>query len=138
MRIMCLDIGDKRVGIAITDESEILATPFDVLKRTNLKDDIFKIKSLVEKLDVKLIVIGLPYDSEGRKTFQAEKIERFAEYLKKIIPVDYYDERFSTKEALNSFKDQNIKEKKGKVYLDKVSASLILQGYIERRKTNDR
>ncbi len=131
---MALDVGDKRIGVAVTDQAEMIASPVGVIERRGDKKDICYLENLIKDLGVEMVVIGLPFDSRGQNTSQADKISDFAKKVEKFIKVEFYDERFSTKEALKSFQLQGIKEKKGKKYLDEVSASLILQSYMERRK----
>ncbi|MBT9164951.1 MAG: putative pre-16S rRNA nuclease [candidate division WS2 bacterium] len=134
MRIMCLDIGDKRIGIAITDPLGIIASPYGVLKVTNQGDALKEILKIVTSLSIGLVLLGVPYNQDGNSTEQSNKNVFYADNLRGKIKIDFCDERFSTIEAYGSLQEMGISYKKGKKSIDKISASLILQRYLEREK----
>ncbi len=129
MRIMGLDIGDKRIGIAVSDELEITSFPLEVYKN----DDklIGKIKELITKYKIKNIVVGLPYTLKGEIGGQAKKVMDFVNGLldDMDVKVDYIDERYTTKIPLRLLGKSAKKTK-----IDKFSAAVILSDYLQRRK----
>jgi putative holliday junction resolvase len=134
MRIMALDIGEKNIGVAISDKMNILAIPHSIEK--NDEDFSYKISRLVEEKDIKKIIIGIPYNLKGRLGYQANKTLDFAEKLKKKvnIEIDFLDERFSTKIS----KDNLLHNKKTSGYpVDKYAAAVILENYLNNEKYNN-
>lgn len=136
MRILGIDLGEKRIGFAISDRSGKIALGLHTYKRKGLSEDFEHIKSIVIRYDVEEIVIGMPYDMKGRIGKNGEKIREFAEDLKKLtqLPVTLWDERFSTNEAHRVFDMGELSHKKRKKFLDIVSAQIILQGYLDAKK----
>lgn len=133
MRIMGLDIGEKRIGVAVSDELEITSIPLEVYE--NDKNIISKIKDLITKYHIENIAVGLPYTLKGEIGNQAEKVISFVNDLKKDIEidVDYMDERYTTKIPLKLLGKSNKDRKAGKK-VDKFSAAIILSDYLQRRK----
>lgn len=134
MRIMCLDIGDKRIGIAVTDPMGIIAQPYGVLEVTNHGEALKEILKIASILNIGLVVLGVPYNQDGNSTEQSNKNMFYADNLRGKIKIDFCDERFSTVDAYDSLQEMGISYKKGKKSIDKISASLILQRYLEREK----
>ncbi len=133
-RVLALDVGTKRIGLAVTDELGITAQPLETLVRQNKRKDFAALKALAEKLQVTDIVIGLPLRMSGEAGTQAEKISAFAKELSKHVthPIHFYDERLTSAEA-NRMLDEAGKtrlERKGVV--DKMAAVMILQGWMGR------
>jgi len=130
MRILCLDIGQKKIGIAISDETGFIARGLASINRG--KNEYEKIKKLVEDYKVEKIVFGLPLKLDNSISAQAEKILSFIEGLKKIINIPFipYDERFTTKQAENILIQADLSRKKRKKLIDKLSAQIILQDYL--------
>ena len=133
MRIMGLDIGEKRIGVAVSDELEITSIPLEVYE--NDKNIISKIKDLITKYNIENIAVGLPYTLRGEIGNQAKKVISFVNDLKKDIEidVDYMDERYTTKIPLKLLGKSNKGRKAGKK-VDKFSAAIILSDYLQRRK----
>jgi len=133
MRIMGLDIGEKRIGVAVSDELEITSIPLEVYE--NDKNIISKIKDLITKYHIENIAVGLPYTLKGEIGNQAKKVISFVNNLKKDIEidVDYMDERYTTKIPLKLLGKSNKGRKAGKK-VDKFSAAIILSDYLQRRK----
>jgi putative Holliday junction resolvase len=131
MRIMALDIGEKNIGIAISDRMNILAIPHSIEK--NDEDFSKKIRGLVKEKNIKKIIIGIPYNLKGKIGHQANKTFDFVEKLKEEIKVDiaFLDERFSTKISKENL--QNNK-KTGDMRLDKYAAAVILENYLNNEK----
>ena len=126
---MGLDIGDKRIGVAVSDELEITSFPLEVYKNDNKLSG--KIKDLISKYDIKNIVVGLPYTLRGELGPQAKNVIEFTDSLFKDmdVRVDYIDERYTTKIPLKIL-GKSVKRKK----IDKFSAATILSDYLQRRK----
>ncbi len=118
----------------MTDPLGIIASPYGVLKVTNQGEALKEILKIVTILNIDLVVIGVPYDQDGNSTEQSAKIMFYADNLRGKIKINFCDERFSTIEAYESLKKMGIRYKKGKKSIDKISASLILQRYLEREK----
>ncbi len=131
MRIMALDIGEKNIGIAISDKTNILAIPHSVEKN----DDNFEktIRKLIAEKDIGKIIIGIPYNLKGKTGFQANKtldvVEKFKEKLN--VDIDFIDERFSTKISKNKLL---IGKKEARTGIDKYAAAVILEDYLNSNK----
>ena len=136
VRALSLDIGEKRIGIAISDSQQTIAQPLKLYKRGSLTQDIDEVKRLVSEHDVSRIVCGLPKNLDGSIGKKAEAIVEFAKKLeeKTNVPVDLWDERFSTDEAHRIFDMHEYKQKKRKPYIDMMAAQLILQGFLDAQK----
>ncbi len=129
MKILGLDIGDKRIGIAVSDELEIISTPLGVIENDEKVGE--KIRGIINKNNIKKVVVGMPYTLKGSVGDQARKTIGFVESTIKNmnVEVDYIDERYTTKIPLKLF----AKHSKKKV-LDKFSAGIILEDYLRRKK----
>lgn len=137
MRILAIDFGKKRSGIAVTDTSGIIAQPLTCVDTAQLMEFL---SDYVKKEDVKTIVIGYPRQPNGEDSDSMRYIRPFVGRLKKAIPdveVEYFDERYTTKIAFQSMLDAGLGKKKRdnkNGIVDKVSASLILQDYLEQKR----
>lgn len=130
MSLMALDVGDRRIGIAVSS-SGIIATPHSVLYRKSKKEDFARLQRLVSELKIERVIVGLPYSLSGHETIgpQARRIKRYAEALAKIIavPVEYFDESYSTADA-EAFLAASGKKR---VAVDAAAAAVILQNYLD-------
>ena len=136
MQILCLDIGMVRIGIAKSDELEIIASPLEVYKRTNsINNDAKYIASLVKTKDIGLIVVGLPLKMDGSCGSSVDMVNEFVEKLKKFtdVPVVMQDERFSTVSATNILLEGNVSRQKRKGVVDKLAATIILQSFLDKK-----
>ncbi len=135
MRLMALDIGERRIGIAVS-ESGILATPHSILERKSRQEDFTRLQRLLAELKIDCVVVGLPYSLSGYETVgpQARRVKRYAEALARIvtIPFVYFDESYSTVDA-ESFLTQAGRKPSGgkKVPVDAAAAAVILQNYLD-------
>ena len=135
MAILGLDVGDKNTGVALSDESGIIAFPLDTLTSSN--DNILEIRNLIDEYNVRKIVVGMPYTLSGNIGAQANRVEEFIEKLSASIelPVIKIDERFTTQEAKRITSEYKIKRNKkkgiGKWTDDALAASIILQSYLD-------
>jgi putative holliday junction resolvase len=137
-RILAIDYGTKRVGIASTDELQLIANP---LETVHSKDIIAFLKEYVSSENVECIVVGKPKRMSGEESEVTRFIEPFVKLLRKTFPqiiIDRYDERFTSKIALQAINKSGLKKKdrQDKGLVDKVSAALILQSYLEMKALN--
>ncbi len=133
-RIMAIDWGERRVGIAMSDESRTIASPHSVLKRSHsLRKDMEKISSLIEESDVGMVVVGIPMEMNGTLGLAAEMIlkvvKKFQDELG--VPVKTWDERLSTAEALKVLVAGDVSRRKRKGVVDRVAAALFLQTFLD-------
>lgn len=135
-RILGLDIGDKRIGIAVSDELGITAQGLETLHRTALEKDISKLLEIINKWSIQRIVVGLPRNMNGTYGPQAEKVKDFAErILSEGVPeIVYWDERLTTAAAERVLLEGNISRIKRKNSIDKLAAVMILQGYLDHQQ----
>lgn len=133
MRILGIDYGSKRIGLSVCDELGFTAQGLATITRKNKKKDMEEISGFVEKYNVEKIVIGFPVRLDGTEGIQCEKVNRFAGILEKrfSIPVIKWDESLSTKEAERILIEANMNRKKRKGVVDKLAATIILQGYLD-------
>ena len=139
-RIMALDVGDVRTGVAVTDPMQLIASPHSVVQEKSLGATLEVIAKLVRELEPIRVVVGIPLNQQGEPGPQAEKVLRFAEQLRQRVPVEVVtqDERFSTAEAQRSLLAANLRRDKRKQVVDKVAATHILQVYLERQASDRR
>ncbi len=135
-RAMGLDVGDRTIGVAVSDLLMITAQGVTTVKRTNIKNDINELKKIIDEYKVTKIVAGLPKMLDGTVGIQGEKVLSFLEKLKNHIdlPVELEDERFTTSISERMLIDADVKRKKRKEVIDKLAAVHILSGYMQRTK----
>ena len=137
-RVLGLDVGDRRIGVAVSDELGVTARGLFVLERTNIKADTEKVLEAVRENDCSSIVIGLPLNLSGADSVQTEKVRSFAEKLgNKLVSngmqgvaVELYDERFTTVVAERAMKDAGAGKAKVKGAIDMQAAVVILQDWL--------
>lgn len=136
MRYLGLDVGDKTIGCALSDETATIAGGLETLKRTGPKQDVRAIAGRALEHEVGEIVFGLPRKLDGTLGPQAEKVLAFAEALRKVtkVPVVAWDERFTTRLAEQTLIEGSVSRKDRRGLVDKVAATLILQSYLDYRK----
>ena len=136
MRTLGLDIGEKRIGVALSDSEGILATALTVLERKSDDTALKRILTLAQEHEVERIVVGLPISLDGTLGPQAKRVQTFADMLSESteLPVVTWDERFSTSDAEHALTEAGLKRDKRKKRLDAVAAAFILQSYIDREK----
>lgn len=138
MIIMAIDLGKARTGLAVCDKNEILASPIGTIQE---KDDEKLIMKIIENLTsykAEMAVIGLPKNMDGSLGESAERAQKFAEILREKIniPINLWDERRTTIAAHNYLNQTNTRGKKRKNIIDTLSASIILENYLEFRKNS--
>ena len=133
-RVLSLDVGEKRIGIALSDPSGTIAQGLRLYTTTGSRTkDVAAIGELVRELGVCRVVVGLPKNLDGSLGPRAQEMVRFAEILKREsgVPVDLWDERFTTDEAHRVFDMASVKRKKRRGSIDVMAAQIILQGYLD-------
>ena len=132
MRILSLDVGKKRIGIALSDALGLTAQPLETLHRKLESADFEQIKKVAQNMNVTEIVVGLPLNMDGTVGLQAKEMYNFVEKLKKEleIPIKLWDERLTTLEANRILLQADMSRKKRKKVNDKMAAQLILQSYL--------
>ncbi len=133
---MGLDVGDRTIGIALSDPDGIIASPFTTIRRSDATKDLAAVQAVMKQQDVGEIVIGLPRSLSGELLFQAERTQRFIDELKRVVvgPVHTWDERFSTAEAERALLAGNVKRARRSEVIDQTAAALILQGFLASKK----
>ena len=137
MRIMALDYGDARIGVAMTDIMKIIANGKETYKRMTLNKDLAHFEQLIRENDVDTVVFGLPINMDGTEGDRVEKTREFAAMLSERCPsvkIDYQDERLTTVSAERALLEADMRRDKRKSVIDMVSAVIILQTYMECRR----
>ena len=135
MRILALDIGEKRVGLAISDSSEKIASPLKIISAEDLKSCSKTFQSIIEDWEVEKFLIGLPLSMSGESGKQVEAIKKLAQNLHEQfpeIPQEFYDERLSSSQAKQELKEQGLSEKEMRGKLDALAAAIFLQAYLDQ------
>lgn len=135
-RIMGLDVGDKTIGVAVSDLMGLTAQGVKTIKRVGKKKDIEALKEIIKERQVNKIVSGLPKNMNGTLGPQGEKVIKFCELLEEEtgIKIEYWDERLSTVAAERTFIQGNVRRENRKGVIDMVAAVIILQGYLDRQR----
>ena len=137
MRYMGLDVGDKTIGVAISDELGITANPVTTISRTgSIKREIGEVRRLVEENNVGRIIVGMPFMLDGSVGIQAEKVQAFIEELRRRMrtPIDTWDERLTTSEVERILIASDQSREKRKKVIDKMAAAVILRSYMDREQ----
>jgi len=139
MRFLGLDIGSKRIGLALSDELGITAQGLPTLNRTTPGNDIRKLLEIVSQHKVEKIVIGLPKNMNGTLGKSAEQVLAFIQEMKvkTAIPVDVWDERLSTVAVTRTLVSANLSRRRRKEVVDKLAAVYILQGFLDSQKRHN-
>jgi len=138
MRKIGLDVGDKTIGVAVSDELDISVNGITTIERVGIKKDLNKVIELIKEYDCDTVVIGLPLKLDGTDSPQTEKVREFRQRLENRlkgsgmnqVKVDYYDERFSTVMAEKVLIEADLRRDRRKQIIDRQAAIIILQGYI--------
>lgn len=138
MKIMAIDFGDARTGIAVCDKLEFLASPFCVVEEKNFNECIKKVSGIAVEQKAEEIIVGYPVNMNGTIGERAEKCRLFSEELEKLagIPVRLWDERSTTVSAHNYLNQTNTRGKKRKAVVDAVAAVIILESYLAYRRNS--
>lgn len=136
MRVMGIDYGDVRMGIAVSDETLLIAQGIQVIQRTNLDNDLASLQGLIDQYQVDSIVLGFPKNMNGTVGPRGELSLAFAELLREKfgLSVELWDERLSTMAAQRTLLLGDVSRQKRKKVVDKMAAAIILQGYLDSRR----
>jgi putative holliday junction resolvase len=139
VRVLALDIGEKRIGVAVSDSSGTVATPVSVVDAKSVLGDGRGILRLVKEYDIDLVVVGLPLSMDGSIGQQAQRVRAAGERLERFVPVPfvYYDERLSSVEAGRAMSAMGVSDRHKRGSIDMVAAALFLQSYLDARRTSE-
>ncbi|MBI4595753.1 MAG: Holliday junction resolvase RuvX [Candidatus Tectomicrobia bacterium] len=137
-RILALDVGEKRIGLAVSDPLGITAQGLPTLQRMGLEEDIQAIRRVIDQYEVGELVMGFPKNMNGTIGPSAQKVLALKEYLEKEIslPIGLWDERLTSVSAERALLEGDLSRRKRKKKIDQVAAQLILQTYLQFKKTS--
>ena len=135
-RVMGLDVGDKTIGVALSDPMFLIANPLETIKRKKASLDIYRLVEIINEYDVETIVVGLPKNMNNSIGPQSMKVMSFVDLLKKQTDKEivYQDERMTTLQSERVLIDMDVRRENRKEHIDKIAASFILQTYLDGRK----
>ncbi len=133
MRILALDHGTRRVGVAVSDELKMIATPLEYIAPEPFADFLARLKQILAEKEVELILIGLPRNMDGSYGPAAQKVQEFVTALKTelTVPIKTLDERLTTVQANRSLLQANVRRDQRKEKVDKTAAAILLQSYLD-------
>jgi putative Holliday junction resolvase len=136
MRVLGLDVGQKRIGVALSDPEGILASPLTIIDAADTEHAINNILDLCDQYQVDRIVVGMPKSMDGTLGKQAEVVQQFIDRIADVvkIKIDTWDERLSSIEADRAMISAGTKKDKKKKLRDAIAAAIILQGYLDRQR----
>ena len=133
-RVLGIDYGDSRIGLAMSDPLKIIASPFKTIRNEGNEKCLQVFQSLIKEKDVEAIVVGLPIGLKGQETAQTKKVREFADLLYALkLPIRLEDERLSSVSAEKSMIQQNIKTGHNKGLIDQRAAAIILQQFLDKQ-----
>ena len=133
-RILGIDYGDSRIGLAMSDRLKIIASPFKTIRNEGNENCLQVFQSLIKEKDVETIVVGLPMGLKGQETVQTKKVREFSDLLYTLkLPIHLEDERLSSVSAEKSMIQQNIKTGHNKGLIDQRAAAIILQQFLDKQ-----
>ena len=137
MKILALDYGTKRIGLAVSDEGENIARGISTISRKDNYTDITKIKKIASELDIGRIIIGITYNTDGSVSKTGMRARKFSKLLRKEtgLPVDYIDETYTSANAENILLEADMSRKKRKEIIDRLSAVMILQEFLNNNQS---
>ncbi|MEA4806805.1 MULTISPECIES: Holliday junction resolvase RuvX [Acetobacterium] len=133
-RILGIDVGDKRIGVAVTDPLQITAQGVMTLKRKTRDDDLEAFRDLIARYEIKKVVAGLPLNMDGSESAQTRKTINFCQFIKKRLKIEiiYIDERLTSSWSEKVLIEGNVSRENRKDYIDMLAAQMILQSYMDR------
>lgn len=133
MRILALDYGTRRIGVAVSDETKTIAQPLEYIPAEPFADFLARLKKILAEKEIDLILIGLPRNMDGSYGPAAQKVQAFSEELKKEIsvPIKMWDERLTSSMANRILIQGNVRRDKRKEKVDKMAAAILLQSYLD-------
>ncbi len=137
-RVVALDIGDVRIGIAVSDPTRTISSPVEVIQRVGWGPDSKRIKAICDRYETNEVVSGLPLNMDGSEGFQAEKVRQLCNQLEKTgLTVHFQDERLSTVTAEEMLLEDNMSREKRKQHVDSLAASVILRQWLDEQKSKE-
>lgn len=135
-RVLALDVGERRVGVAVSDPTGTAAQPLQTVDRVPGGQELLVLAELIQRLDAKEVVVGLPTRTDGREGPEARRVREFVRRLRKLanVPVVFVDERFTTREAERILLSADLSRGRRRKVLDHVAAAIILDTYLARRQ----
>ena len=135
-----LDLGEKTIGIAVSDQSLIIATPLKTISRKGIKKDLIKLSEILKEYNIGGFVMGLPISLDGTENKQTLKVIKMGDEIKNyfVVPIDYFDERFSSDVIFKEMRKANLSKSKIKNKIDQQAAAYILQGYLEKHRNKNK
>lgn len=139
MRYLALDVGNKRVGVAVGSNERRIATPLTVMQRVTIEQDVAALQKLIHEYDVEQLVVGLPRNTNNTESDQEKLTRSYIEQLQPALglPITYFDERYSTATAMEHQRSRGLSEKRGRATLDANAAAVILQEFLDSHGTGD-
>ncbi len=136
MRILALDVGEKRIGVALSDPTGLLASPLTTIESKGQDFDIDEVLRLAEEHEAGEIVIGLPLSMSGRRGPQAGRVDAFVKAMaeRTDIPLKSMDERLSSVQAERMLRESGVEPSKNKARVDSAAAAIVLQSYLDSRR----
>lgn len=133
MRILALDHGTKRIGVAISDELQMMAHPFEFIAAEPFADFLVRIKQLLREKEVELVLVGMPRNMDGSYGPAALKVQEFVAVLKETIgvPIKTWDERLTSVQANRFLQQAEVRGDKRRAKVDKSAAAILLQSYLD-------
>ena len=140
MRVMGLDIGERRIGVALSDPSQTVASPLVVLDAVRIRKDPGELTRLIEDYEVQRVVVGLPLSLDGSEGPQAGHVRATVDRLAQFLPpdIEYFDERYSSSEAKRALTGTGVSARDQRGMVDSVAAALFLQSYLDARGIADK
>ena len=132
-RILALDYGDRKIGVALSDPMKIIASPLKIIVNSNFKTILVEINDLIKEFNISLILVGIPITMKNTYSQQTNKVIEFVDLLKDNLSIEVktYDERLTSKMAKKILINQGVKTGHNKQEIDKVSAAIFLQNYLD-------
>src|SRR5436190_11677925 len=133
MRILALDHGTRRIGVAVSDELKIIAQPLEFIAAEPFADFMVRLKELIKEKEIELILVGMPRNMDGTYGPAAIKVQEFVSALKAEIPlrIKKWDERLTTAQATRVLINANVRRDQRKQKVDKMAAAILLQSYLD-------
>jgi putative Holliday junction resolvase len=133
---MALDVGDKNIGVAISDAMLLTAQSRPTLRRTTISKDVEALRRLAEENEIHQIIVGQPLHMSGEESPQSQKIAEFAQIVHRAldIPISFWDERLTTFEANQHLEELGLNWRQRREHVDKIAAMIILQNYLDSRR----
>ena len=133
-RVLAIDYGDQRIGLALSDPLKIIASPYQTIENNDNDNSVDVIQKIIIDKDVELTIVGLPLSMSGEDTEQTKKVKDFSNKLSsRDIDIKFIDERWSSKAAKRAMKHQGIKTGHNKPLVDQTAAAIFLQQYLDQK-----